>query len=67
MKADLTQLGDKLGERYEIARTNIKNMDMGSPIQAPLDALADSSNSARSPPTMYERWSCGSPATRPTR
>jgi len=40
MKADLTQLGDKLGERYEIARTNIKKWTVGSPIQAPLDALA---------------------------
>src|SRR6266478_5698098 len=40
MKADPTQLGDKLGERYEIARTNIKKWTVGSPIQAPLDALA---------------------------
>ncbi len=30
---------DKLGERYEIARTNIKKWTVGSPIQAPLDAL----------------------------
>ena len=30
---------DKLGERYEISRTNIKKWTVGSPIQAPLDAL----------------------------
>ena len=30
---------EKLGERYEIARTNIKKWTVGSPIQAPLDAL----------------------------
>jgi 2-methylcitrate dehydratase PrpD len=32
-------LVDKLGERYEITRTNIKKWTVGSPIQAPLDAL----------------------------
>jgi 2-methylcitrate dehydratase PrpD len=40
MKADPTQLADKLGERYEITQTNIKKWTVGSPIQAPLDALA---------------------------
>ena len=30
---------DKLGERYEIAGTNIKRWTVGSPIQAPLDAM----------------------------
>jgi len=30
---------DKLGERYEIARTNVKKWTVGSPIQAPLDAM----------------------------
>jgi 2-methylcitrate dehydratase PrpD len=40
IKADPAQLADKLGERYEIARTNIKKWTVGSPIQAPLDALA---------------------------
>jgi 2-methylcitrate dehydratase PrpD len=39
VKADPQQLADKLGERYEIARTNIKKWTVGSPIQAPLDAL----------------------------
>jgi 2-methylcitrate dehydratase PrpD len=39
IKADLSMLVDKLGERYEIARTNIKKWTVGSPIQAPLDAL----------------------------
>jgi 2-methylcitrate dehydratase PrpD len=33
------QLTDKLGERYEVARTDIKKWSVGSPIQAPLDAL----------------------------
>ncbi len=40
IKADPTALVEKLGERYEIARTNIKKWTVGSPIQAPLDALA---------------------------
>ena len=40
VKADPSVLVDKLGERYEIARTNIKKWTVGSPIQAPLDALA---------------------------
>jgi len=39
IKADPALLVDKLGERYEIARTNIKKWTVGSPIQAPLDAL----------------------------
>jgi 2-methylcitrate dehydratase PrpD len=39
LKADPTQLVEKLGERYEITRTNIKKWTVGSPIQAPLDAL----------------------------
>src|SRR6202022_3111863 len=30
---------DKLGERYEITRTDIKKWTVGAPIQAPLDAL----------------------------
>jgi 2-methylcitrate dehydratase PrpD len=33
-------LVDGLGERYEIMNTNIKRWSVGSPIQAPLDALA---------------------------
>src|SRR5467141_3193053 len=39
VKADPTQLAEKLGERYEITQTNIKKWTVGSPIQAPLDAL----------------------------
>lgn len=31
---------NKLGERYEVKRTNIKRWTVGSPIQSPLDALA---------------------------
>ncbi|MCU1286749.1 MAG: MmgE/PrpD family protein [Acidobacteriales bacterium] len=38
-KADPATLLDKLGERYEVTRTNIKKWTVGSPIQAPLDAL----------------------------
>ncbi len=38
-KADPAGLVDKLGERYEVVRTNIKKWSVGSPIQAPLDAL----------------------------
>jgi 2-methylcitrate dehydratase PrpD len=37
--ANLDRLVDKLGERFEITRTNIKKWCVGSPIQAPLDAL----------------------------
>jgi 2-methylcitrate dehydratase PrpD len=37
--ADPAGLTEKLGERYEIARTNIKKWSVGSPIQAALDAL----------------------------
>jgi 2-methylcitrate dehydratase PrpD len=40
VKADPAVLVDKLGERYEVTRTNIKKWTVGSPIQAPLDALA---------------------------
>jgi 2-methylcitrate dehydratase PrpD len=38
-KSNPEGLIDKLGERFEIARTNIKKWTVGSPIQAPLDAL----------------------------
>ena len=38
-KADPAGLVEKLGERYEITRTNIKKWTVGSPIQAPLDAI----------------------------
>lgn len=37
--ADPSGLIDKLGERYEVERTNIKKWPVGSPIQAALDAL----------------------------
>ena len=37
--ADQSKLVEGLGKRYEIARTNIKKWTVGSPIQAPLDAL----------------------------
>ncbi len=32
---------EKLGERYEVTRTNIKKWTVGSPIQAPLDAIVN--------------------------
>ncbi len=38
-KADPSGLLDKLGERYEVSRTNIKKWPVGSPIQAALDAV----------------------------
>jgi 2-methylcitrate dehydratase PrpD len=38
-QANPSGLVDALGERYEITRTNIKKWTVGSPIQAPLDAL----------------------------
>jgi 2-methylcitrate dehydratase PrpD len=37
--ADPAQLIEKLGERFEITRTDIKKWSVGSPIQGPLDAL----------------------------
>ncbi|MGU3663888.1 MmgE/PrpD family protein [Methylobacterium sp. A49B] len=39
--ARLDELTAGLGTRYEIARTNIKKWTVGSPIQAPLDALSN--------------------------
>jgi 2-methylcitrate dehydratase PrpD len=38
-RADPAMLVEKLGERYEVTHTNIKKWTVGSPIQAPLDAL----------------------------
>jgi 2-methylcitrate dehydratase PrpD len=38
-KATPERLIEKLGERYEIVQTDIKKWTVGSPIQAPLDAL----------------------------
>jgi 2-methylcitrate dehydratase PrpD len=37
--AEPAGLIDKLGERYEVTRTNIKKWPVGSPIQAALDAI----------------------------
>jgi 2-methylcitrate dehydratase PrpD len=37
--ADVSKLVDGLGERYEVTRTDIKKWTVGSPIQAPLDAI----------------------------
>ncbi len=38
-KNDAAMLIEKLGERYEVTRTQIKKWTVGAPIQAPLDAL----------------------------
>ncbi|MGA2268902.1 MAG: MmgE/PrpD family protein [Bryobacteraceae bacterium] len=38
-KNDAALLVEKLGERYEITRTNVKKWTIGAPIQAPVDAL----------------------------
>jgi 2-methylcitrate dehydratase PrpD len=38
-QADPAELVEHLGERYEIARTNIKKWTVGSPIQGALDAM----------------------------
>jgi len=38
-KGDPTVLVDKLGERFEIVGTDIKKWTVGTPIQAPLDAI----------------------------
>lgn len=38
-KAQPERLIEKLGERFEIAHTDIKKWTVGSPIQAPLDAI----------------------------
>jgi len=38
-KAQPDRLIEKLGERYEIAETDIKKWTVGSPIQGPLDAI----------------------------
>jgi 2-methylcitrate dehydratase PrpD len=40
-RADPAKLIEKLGERFEITRTNIKKWTVGSPIQAPLQAPLD--------------------------
>jgi 2-methylcitrate dehydratase PrpD len=40
-KADPGTLIDKLGQRFEVVQTNIKKWTVGSPIQAPLDALVN--------------------------
>jgi 2-methylcitrate dehydratase PrpD len=39
-KGDPMLLVEKLGERYEIVNTDIKKWTVGTPIQAPLDAVA---------------------------
>src|SRR5207342_2511171 len=38
-KGDPAALVDKLGDRYEVVNTDIKKWTVGTPIQAPLDAI----------------------------
>jgi 2-methylcitrate dehydratase PrpD len=38
-RADVALVADRLGERFEIANTDIKKWTVGTPIQAPLDAV----------------------------
>jgi 2-methylcitrate dehydratase PrpD len=40
-KGNASGLVDRLGQRYEVTETNIKKWTVGSPIQAPLDALVN--------------------------
>jgi 2-methylcitrate dehydratase PrpD len=40
-KGTAAMLIDGLGERYEVTRTDIKKWTVGTPIQAPLDAIAN--------------------------
>jgi len=40
-KGTTAMLVDGLGERYEVTRTDIKKWTVGTPIQAPLDAIAN--------------------------
>ena len=40
-QATTATLVDGLGERYEVTRTDIKKWTVGTPIQAPLDAIAN--------------------------
>jgi 2-methylcitrate dehydratase PrpD len=40
-QADPSGLVEKLGQRFEVTRTNIKKWSVGSPMQAPLDALTN--------------------------
>jgi 2-methylcitrate dehydratase PrpD len=41
LKPDPAELARELGTRFEIMKTNIKRWTVGSPIQAPLDSLAE--------------------------
>jgi len=50
-KGDPAVLIDKLGDRYEVVHTDIKKWTVGTPIQAPLDAIENIGSSAPSTPT----------------
>jgi 2-methylcitrate dehydratase PrpD len=50
-KGNPALLVEKLGERYEVVNTDIKKWTVGTPIQAPLDAIDNLRRRARSRPT----------------
>jgi 2-methylcitrate dehydratase PrpD len=54
-KNDASLMVEKLGERYEIMRTNVKKWTVGSPIQAPLDALDILLKRAKCGPEQVQR------------
>ena len=64
-QADPAKLIDRLGERYEIARTNIKKWTVGSPIQAPLDALEKILKRRPFEPDQVQTVTVRSPPARP--
>jgi 2-methylcitrate dehydratase PrpD len=54
-KSDASQMVEKLGDRYEIMRTNVKKWTVGSPIQAPLDALDNLLKRVKFTPEQVQR------------
>ncbi|HXB69142.1 MAG TPA: MmgE/PrpD family protein [Candidatus Acidoferrales bacterium] len=52
---DAALMVEKLGERYEIMRTNVKKWSVGAPIQAPLDALDNLQKRWRFEPEQVKR------------
>jgi hypothetical protein len=54
-KNDVSQMVEKLGNRYEIMRTKVKKWTVGSPIQAPLDALDNMRKRMKVGPEQVQR------------
>ena len=61
-QADQARLTEGLGSRFEIERTNIKKWTVGSPIQAPLDALWNLLQAHHFKPDDVPKSPCGSRA-----